>query len=57
MKLMQQPAPNLTLVVMSFEPLSTGLPADLLVSPALVQLTRGTVCIPIINAGVNDAVL
>lgn len=39
------------------EPLSTGLPAGLLVSPALVQLPRGTVCIPIVNVGVNDAVL
>lgn len=33
------------------------MPAGLLVSPALVQLTRGTVCIPNINVGVNDAVL
>ncbi|KAK0135759.1 Retrovirus-related Pol polyprotein from transposon 17.6 [Merluccius polli] len=40
-----------------FEPLSTGLPAGLLVSPALVQLSRGTVYIPIVNVGVNDAVL
>lgn len=40
-----------------FEPLSAGLPAGLLVSPALVQLTRGTVFILIVNVGVNDVVL
>lgn len=40
-----------------FEPLSAGLPAGLLASPALVQLTRGTVYIPIVNVGVNDVVL
>ena len=40
-----------------FEPLSGGLPAGLLASPALVQLTRGTVYIPIVNVGVNDVVL
>jgi len=33
------------------------LPAGLLASPALVQLVRGTVYVPIVNVGVNDAVL
>jgi len=40
-----------------FEPMSVGLPAVLLASPALVQMTRGTVYIPIVNVGVNDVVL
>lgn len=33
------------------------MPAGLLALPALVQMTRGTVYIPIVNVGFNDAVL
>lgn len=40
-----------------FEPLSKGLPAGLLASPALVSATRGTVYIPIVNVGTEDVVL
>lgn len=40
-----------------FEPLSTGLPAGLLASPALVRVNRGVVHIPIVNVGSQDVVL
>lgn len=34
-----------------FEPPESGLPAGLLASPALVQVTRGTVYLPVVNVG------
>ncbi|XP_060719718.1 retrovirus-related Pol polyprotein from transposon 412 [Tachysurus vachellii] len=40
-----------------FEPPESGLPAGLLASPALVQVTRGTVYIPVVNVGTTDVVL
>lgn len=40
-----------------FEPHSHGLPADLLASPALVHVARGTVYIPIVDVGSQDVVL
>lgn len=40
-----------------FEPLSCGLPAGLLASPALLCVKRGTVYIPIVNVGVQEVVL
>ncbi|KAL0198417.1 hypothetical protein M9458_006957, partial [Cirrhinus mrigala] len=40
-----------------FEPLESGLPAGLLVSPALVPVSRGTVYIPVVNVGMIDVVL
>lgn len=40
-----------------FEPLSSGLTAGLLASPALVCVNRGTVYIPIVNVGTQDVVL
>ncbi|CAI5643241.1 unnamed protein product [Oreochromis niloticus] len=40
-----------------FEPLSCGLPAGLLASPALLCVNRGTVYIPVVNVGVQDVVL
>lgn len=40
-----------------FEPSDSGLPDELLVSPALVQVIRGTVYIPILNVGSTDVVL
>ena len=40
-----------------FEPLTKGLPEGLLASPALVNVTRGTVYIPIVNVGTEDVVL
>ena len=40
-----------------FEPLSSGLPAGLLASPALVHMVKGTVYIPIVNVGTQEVVL
>lgn len=40
-----------------FEPLSSGLPAGLLASPSLVNMSRGTVYIPIVNVGAQEVVL
>ena len=40
-----------------FEPLDSGLPVGLLDSPALVQVTRGTAYITIINVGSTDVLL
>lgn len=40
-----------------FDPLSNGLPAGLLASPALVCVRRGMVYIPIVNVGTQDVVL
>lgn len=40
-----------------FEPIDSGLPEGLLVSPALVQVTQGTVYIPVVNVGTRDVVL
>lgn len=40
-----------------FEPLSRGLPAGLLASPALVSASNGTVYIPIVNVGTQDVLL
>lgn len=40
-----------------FEPLDSGLPAGLLASPALVQVTHGTALIPIVNVGSTDVLL
>lgn len=40
-----------------FEPLDAGLPAGLLASLALVQVTLGTVYIPVVNVGTTDVVL
>lgn len=40
-----------------FEPPEAGLPAGLLASPALVQVTRGTAYIPVVNVGVTEVVL
>lgn len=40
-----------------FEPLSSGLPAGLLASPSLVNMSRGTVYIPIVNVGTQEVVL
>lgn len=36
---------------MLFEPAKCDLPAGLLASPAFVQVTRGTVVIPVVNVG------
>lgn len=43
--------------VVLFEPPETGLPAGLLASPALVQVTDGTVYVPVVNVGTVDVVL
>lgn len=40
-----------------FEPPESGLPAGLLASPALVQVSRGTVSVPVVNVGTTDVVL
>lgn len=40
-----------------FESLDSSLPAGLLISPSLVQVTRGTAYIPIVNVGITDVVL
>ena len=40
-----------------FEPIDSGLPGGLLVSPALVQVTQGRVYIPVVNVGTTDVVL
>ncbi len=40
-----------------FEPPETGLPAGLLASPSLVQVTGGTVSVPVVNVGTVDVVL
>lgn len=40
-----------------FEPLDSGLPSGLLVSPALVTVIRGTAYVPIINVGLTEVVL
>lgn len=40
-----------------FEPLDSGLPGGLLASPALVQVSRGTVYIPVVNIGTTDVLL
>lgn len=40
-----------------FEPTDRGLPGGLLVSPALVQVTRGLVQIPVVNVGCTDVLL
>ena len=40
-----------------FEPPDSGLPAGLLASPCLVQVTRGTAYVPIINVGVTEVLL
>ncbi|KAK0155282.1 hypothetical protein N1851_002379 [Merluccius polli] len=40
-----------------FEPLSSGLPAGLLASPALVHMSKGTVYIPIVNVVAQEVVL
>ncbi|KAJ8014292.1 hypothetical protein DPEC_G00038740 [Dallia pectoralis] len=40
-----------------FEPLSSGLPAGLLASPALVRVVRGTAYIPVVNVGTIDVLL
>lgn len=40
-----------------FKPLDSGLPAGLLASPALVQVTHGTALIPVVNVGSTDVLL
>ncbi|KAL2097674.1 hypothetical protein ACEWY4_006881 [Coilia grayii] len=40
-----------------FEPTDGGLPGGLLVSPALVQVTRGSVQVPVVNVGCTDILL
>ncbi|XP_062844567.1 retrovirus-related Pol polyprotein from transposon 412 [Trichomycterus rosablanca] len=40
-----------------FEPADWGLPGGLLVSPALVQVTRGSVQVPVVNVGCTDILL
>lgn len=40
-----------------FEPPETGLPAGLLASAALMQVTRSTVYVPVINVGKNNVML
>ncbi|KAL0153780.1 hypothetical protein M9458_050896, partial [Cirrhinus mrigala] len=40
-----------------FEPPTSGLPAGLLASPALLRLDSGTVYVPIVNVGTMDVVL
>lgn len=40
-----------------FEPSESGLPAGLLVSPALVRVVRGTAYIPIVNVGSTSGLL
>ncbi len=40
-----------------FEPSETGLPAGLLASPSLVQVTGGTVSVPVVNVGTVGVVL
>lgn len=39
------------------EPVESALPAGLLVSPCLVQVTRGTAYIPVVNVGTTDILL
>lgn len=38
-----------------FEPLDSGLPEGLLTSPASVQVSRGTVYVPIVNIGNSES--
>ncbi|KAL2102439.1 hypothetical protein ACEWY4_001607 [Coilia grayii] len=40
-----------------FEPSTSGLPAGLLASPCLVQVSRGTAFVPVVNIGVTDVLL
>lgn len=40
-----------------FEPAGSGLPAGLLASPCLVQVTRGTAYVPVVNVGTADILL
>ena len=40
-----------------FEPVESGLPAGLLISPCLVQTIRGTAYIPVVNVGTTEVVL
>lgn len=40
-----------------FEPPGSGLPAGLLASPAVVQVSQGTAYIPVVNVGVTDVML
>lgn len=40
-----------------FEPVDSGLPAGLLVSPALVRVNYGTVYVPVVNVGTVEVVL
>lgn len=40
-----------------FEPVDSGLPEGLLTSPALLQVCRGTVYVPIVNVGNSDVLL
>ncbi|XP_076847994.1 uncharacterized protein LOC143493459 [Brachyhypopomus gauderio] len=40
-----------------FEPTDQGLPGGLLISPALVQVMRGSVQVPVVNVGCTDVVL
>ncbi len=39
------------------EPPELGLPMGLLVSPALVRVTKGTVYVPVVNVGITDVLL
>lgn len=39
------------------EPPEAGLPAGLLVSPALIQVIRGTAHVPVVNVGTADVLL
>uniref|UniRef100_A0A8C1Y575 Gypsy retrotransposon integrase-like protein 1 n=2 Tax=Cyprinus carpio TaxID=7962 RepID=A0A8C1Y575_CYPCA len=43
--------------VVLLEPLESGLPENLLVSPALVRVVKGTVYVPIVNVGTLDVML
>lgn len=40
-----------------FEPPESDLQAGLLASPSLVQVSRGTVLVPVVNVGTTDVVL
>lgn len=40
-----------------FEPPGSGLPAGLLATPAVVQVSQGTTYIPVVNVGVTDVML
>nr|XP_055059514.1 uncharacterized protein LOC129443124 [Misgurnus anguillicaudatus]XP_055059515.1 uncharacterized protein LOC129443124 [Misgurnus anguillicaudatus]XP_055059516.1 uncharacterized protein LOC129443124 [Misgurnus anguillicaudatus]XP_055059517.1 uncharacterized protein LOC129443124 [Misgurnus anguillicaudatus]XP_055059518.1 uncharacterized protein LOC129443124 [Misgurnus anguillicaudatus]XP_055059519.1 uncharacterized protein LOC129443124 [Misgurnus anguillicaudatus]XP_055059520.1 uncharacterize len=37
-----------------FEPSESGLPAGLLITPSLVQVSRGTALVPVVNVGTTD---